>query len=68
MPVECRSDIEYAERPLAFTWQGQRHEIQDILQAWRIPNGKRFRVLTTDDQIFDLFFDEPTAEWQIHQP
>lgn len=68
MPVECRSDTEYAERPLAFTWQEQRLEIQDILQSWRTPNGKRFRVLTADDQIFDLIFDETTAEWQIHQP
>ena len=29
--VECRSDSEYAERPLSLTWQGVRYEIAEIV-------------------------------------
>ena len=66
--VECHSDYTYAERPTALTWEGRRLEIAAILRQWRDPAGKRFRVRTTDAQEFDLFYNEVTHEWQIHQP
>lgn len=68
MRVECRSDSEYAERPTAFYWQDQRLEIAEVLSRWRTPQGKSFRVRTVDDQVFELAYDEITAEWQIWQP
>jgi hypothetical protein len=68
MLVECRSDAEYAERPVAFFWQAQRLEIAEILSRWRTPDGKRFRVRTTDGQIFELFYDPAVDRWQIRQP
>ncbi|GAB4473087.1 MAG: hypothetical protein Kow0088_08140 [Anaerolineales bacterium] len=66
--VECHSEYEYAERPLALWWQGQRLEIQEILDQWRVPGGKGFRVKTKDDQIFELFYGELFDEWRIYQP
>jgi hypothetical protein len=68
MRVECRSDSEYAERPVALYWQEQRLEIAEILSRWRAPAGKGFRVRTTDDQIFELIYNEIAADWQIQQP
>ncbi len=68
MLVECRSDTEYAERPIALHWQGQRLEIAEILSRWRTQAGKGFRVRTTDDQIFELVYNELDADWQIKQP
>lgn len=68
MLVECRSDTEYAERPIALHWQGQRLEIAEILARWRKPGNKGFRVRTTDDQIFELIYNEVEADWQIQQP
>jgi hypothetical protein len=68
MRVECRSDTEYAERPIALHWQEQRLEIIEILSRWRTPAGKGFRVRTTDDQIFELIYNEITADWLIQQP
>jgi hypothetical protein len=68
MRVECRSDSEYAERPVALYWQEQRLEIVEILARWRTPAGKGFRVRTADDQIFELTYDEITADWLIQQP
>jgi len=68
MRVECRSDTEYAERPIALHWQGQRLEITEILARWRTEAGKGFRVRTADGQIFELKYDEIAADWQIIQP
>ncbi|MGD2158528.1 MAG: hypothetical protein PVG14_20005 [Anaerolineales bacterium] len=65
--VECHSGHEYAERPTAIYWRGERLEIEQILSRWRIPGGKRFRVRTKDDQVFELFYGELYDEWRIHQ-
>ena len=65
--VECRSDAEYAERPLSLMWGGQRHEIAEIVARWRGPSEKGFRVKTTDGQAFDLTYREFPDEW-IVQP
>ncbi len=67
MLVECRSDTEYAERPVALYWQEQRLEIVDILSRWRTPEGKRFRVRTADGQLFELNYDQVENLWEIHQ-
>ncbi len=63
--VECRSDSEYAERPLALTWEGRRLEIAEILASWRGPGEKGFRVKTVDGLAFELAYRELPDEWQI---
>lgn len=63
--VECRSDAEYADRPLALTWQGRRLEIAEVLASWRGPGEKGFRVKTTDGQAFELAYRELPDEWMI---
>lgn len=63
--VECRSDSEYAERPLALTWQGYRFEIAEILGRWRGPHEKGFRVKTADGHAFELTYREGPDEWQV---
>jgi hypothetical protein len=68
MLVECRSDTEYAERPVALHWQEQRLEIVEILARWRTPQAKYFRVRTADDQLFELIYDQAANCWQIQQP
>ena len=65
--VECRSDSEYAERPLSVTWNGQHYEIAEIVARWRGPGEKGFRVKTTNGQAFDLTYREIPDEW-IVQP
>jgi hypothetical protein len=65
--VECYSGGEYAERPRAFTWQGERLEIAAILGRWRQPDGKRFRVETRRGQVFDLQYVETTGEWSVQE-
>ena len=65
--VECHSEYEYAEKPVALTWEGKRLEIVAILERRRIPGAKCFRVKTADGQIFELFYDELHDEWRIEQ-
>ncbi len=64
--VECHSDFEYAERPVALRWMGERLEIEQVEAEWRIPGGKCFRVRTQDGRTFELFYGELYDEWRIN--
>jgi hypothetical protein len=63
--VECHSGYEYAERPIALYWQGQRLAILEIEAQWRTPEGRRFRVLTAEERKFELFYNELTDNWDL---
>jgi hypothetical protein len=63
--VECYSGVEYPERPTAIFYQGRRLEIAQVQQAWRIPEGKRFRVQTADKQVFELVYKDCEDDWLI---
>lgn len=63
--VECRSDSEYAERPLALTWQEERRQVTEIVQRWREPGKKVFLVKTSDEQFFQLTYYESSDQWEI---
>ena len=64
--VECRSDLDYADTPLALHWGGRHLKIVEIVARWRTPRGKNFRVKTAEDQVFELFYNEVDEEWHIH--
>lgn len=63
--VECRSDSEYAERPLSILWEGQQLEVAEILSRWRGPTEKGFRVQTANKRFFELTYREIPDEWTI---
>jgi hypothetical protein len=65
--VECHSEYEYPERPVAIHWQGRKLEISRILTEWLAPNEKRFLVEVGDNQLFTLVYDQACDEWQIQQ-
>lgn len=67
-PVECHSGLEYAERPTAVWWQGERHPVEAVEAEWRIPGGKKFLVRTVTGQVFELLYVELYDEWRVHQP
>ena len=60
--VECYSGSAYGERPTAFTWQGQRHLIAEILSQGRNPQEKWFRVRTEAGKIFELSYNEAAGK------
>ena len=66
--VECHSGYVYAERPVALHWEGNRLEVEEVLDRWQTPEGKGFRVRTGDGQIFELYYNESLDKWSIRQP
>jgi len=65
--VECHSEYEYPEKPIAIWWQDERMIITQILREARIPDGKYFRVSTSEGFIFDLLYKELFDQWLINQ-
>jgi hypothetical protein len=63
--VECRSDTEYAEKPLSVLWLGHRHEVAEILARWHAPGEKGFHVNTIDGFAFELTYQEISDDWHI---
>ena len=63
--VFCRSEVDYAERPLALVWQGQRLAVVEVLTRWRTPEEQAFRVLCEDQRVFDLFYNLARDCWSI---
>jgi hypothetical protein len=64
--VICHSGYEYADRPVALVWEGNRFEIRAIEGQWLTPGGKHFRVRTHDEQLFELLFSELNDEWRVN--
>ena len=63
--VECYSGHSYAQEPRAFVWQGQRHVVQKVERAWRIPEGLHFRVLNDDGDRYELAYSEQADTWSL---
>jgi hypothetical protein len=69
--VECHSGSAYGERPEAFTWQGKRYPIREILSQGQTPLAKWFRVQTDAGDFFELSYNEAGEDsacelkWQI---
>lgn len=64
-PVACLSGGAYADRPVAVRWDEQWVRIETIIERWRTPQGKGFRVRADEGQIFNLFYDEPHDSWRV---
>jgi len=63
--VVCRSDTEYAERPLSLVWHGCHYEIAEIFARWHGPGEKWFRVKTVNGLAFELTYQEFSDDWHI---
>ena len=64
-PVECYSGGQYAEKPRALHWEGQRLEVSEIEAEWRTPAGHFFRLNTKNGQKFELVYNELSDEWKV---
>ncbi len=63
--VECYAGYRYPERPRAFSWRGERVEVEKVERQWRTPSGPAFRVRTADGRRFTLAYDEAADEWSV---
>ena len=65
--VQCHSGYAYAQRPVAFFWEGTQYAIEAVQNEWRSPAGKHFRVLTKHGSCFELVYDQSSDDWQIYE-
>jgi hypothetical protein len=56
----------YAEQPRALRWEGQRLEINAVLDRWQSPGSKGFHVRSEDGRVFRLVYDEVSEEWDVN--
>lgn len=50
---------------MAFHWEGERVEVDNVRISWRTPIGISFSVLTYDRRIFELHYDIDEDRWYI---
>ena len=63
--VNCYSGYTYAERPASFWWRGKKHEVEAVVQEWREPGERHFRVRTGDNKLVQLCYNETDDYWSI---
>lgn len=71
--VECHSGFKANERPVAFTYQAQRREIQEIVDRWyeggldsSRPVIDYFKVKTTDGNVYLLRYQSELDAWSLY--
>ena len=65
--VECYSGARYGERPKALVCEQHRLIISEVLNSWRSPAGMIFQVLTEDQRVFELIFEENSSAWTVRE-
>jgi hypothetical protein len=63
--VECYSGAQYAERPTALTWQGERLSVESVERAWQTPSGPVFAVRVAQGRRFELAYDASRDQWSV---
>lgn len=63
--VKCYSGHTYAQRPKSFLWLSQEHEIVLIEDEWLEPGKRFFKVVTADEKVCRLCYNEAQDEWWL---
>ncbi len=68
--VECHSGYKVNEYPVAFTFQGQRRIVSEIVDRWyeggispEKPTADYFKVKTDDGRIYILMYEGYSDKW-----
>ena len=64
LQVKCYSGHTYAQRPESF-WLDKEYKISRIEDEWQEPSKKFFRVLTEDEMLFELCYNEAQDQWWL---
>lgn len=65
--VICYSGHTYAERPDSLIWEGIEHKVKLIEKEWQEPGARLFKVITEDDRIFILSYNERGDKWSAFE-
>ncbi len=63
--VECHSGFTYAVCPRALRWQDERKSVKAVIAQWHQPDSRCFRVITEDELVFELCYQELNDVWCI---
>ena len=70
--VECYSGFKANERPIAFTYQGERREIQEIVDRWYeggLDSSRHvinyFKVNAADGKVYLLRYQSELDAWSL---
>jgi hypothetical protein len=63
--VKCYSGVEYAERPVRFSWEGKHHMVSRICDERRTPEGKQFEVVDEEGGRFLIAYTTAHDHWTI---
>ena len=70
--VECYSGFKANERPVAFTYQGERREIEEIVDRWYeggLDSGRSvidyFKVRAADGKVYLLRYQSGSDAWSL---
>ena len=61
--VKCYSGYTYAQRPESFFWLDKEHKIRQIEKEYQQPGKKCFSVITEDEKLFELCYNESQNQW-----
>jgi hypothetical protein len=65
--VECYSGHTYAQEPRAFVLAGERYSVAAVERAWQEPDGRHFRVITTEGYRFELIYASRPDIWLAYR-
>ena len=63
--VDCYAGSRGEETPRRFTLENQLVEIQAIVDQWRTPDHRYFRVRTTASETYTLRQDVKSGVWEL---
>jgi hypothetical protein len=64
--VECYAGASSPEEPRVVWWEGERYQVNEIIDRRREPTGLRFLVVCLPgNALFDLYYHFETESWRI---
>ena len=63
--VKCYSGYTYAQRPESFLWLDKEHKVSRIEEEWKQPGERLFKVITEDEKLFELCYNESEDQWWL---
>ncbi len=63
--VEAYSGHTHPQRPTSFVWRGRPYQVEEVTAEWRERSRKHFLVRTTEDEVYEVCYDEPNDQWLL---
>ncbi len=65
--VSCYSGYKADERPINFTFRGQKLTVEEIIDRWYGINVSYFKILANDQKIYLIKYDHDEELWTLEK-